>query len=209
MFFKTSDDVKIAYSINGKGKPIILITGFGGYQEIWTAQKQYLLQMGYQVITYDHRNMGKSERTAKGQTLSRLTQDLIELLNFLQISQAVFVGHSMGGSVIYNLLKVKPEIIKFAIIIDQSPYMLNTSNWHYGFMNYTKDNFKQETLKVPNVKETLNGVAPQIAVEVAKAKVDYPFNRQNNIKLLQEHSSIDWRPVVMNTRIPINVVAAK
>ena len=141
MFFKTSDDVKIAYSINGKGKPIILITGFGGYQEIWTAQKQYLLQMGYQVITYDHRNMGKSERTAKGQTLSRLTQDLIELLNFLQISQAVFVGHSMGGSVIYNLLKVKPEIIKFAIIIDQSPYMLNTSNWHYGFMNYTKDNF--------------------------------------------------------------------
>ena len=36
MLFKTSDNVKINYELTGKGKPIVLVNGFGAYQEIWS-----------------------------------------------------------------------------------------------------------------------------------------------------------------------------
>ena len=96
MLFETSDNVKINYELTGKGKTIVLVNGFGAYQEIWSAQVPFLNNLGYQVLTYDHRNMGKSQRTERGHNIVRLTQDLEELISFLKIKQAIFMGHSMG-----------------------------------------------------------------------------------------------------------------
>lgn len=209
MFIKTSDGIKLNYHVYGSGRPIILIAGFGGYQEIWTAQVDYLVKMGYQVITYDHRNMGQSERTPNGHTLKRLTKDLIELLENLDISDAAFITHSMGSSVLYDLLAINPELISLGIVLDQSPYMLNTADWPYGFMNYTPDNFIDEIKKVPRVHETVNGINPQIANKLSVAKVKYPFSRKDNLDLLQDHVQLDWRDVVGQETEPLMVVASK
>ena len=42
MLFKTSDNVEINYQLTGKGKTIVLVNGFGAYQEIWSAQVPFL-----------------------------------------------------------------------------------------------------------------------------------------------------------------------
>ena len=34
MDFKTSDGIRINYYVYGTGKPVVLIHGFGGYQQI-------------------------------------------------------------------------------------------------------------------------------------------------------------------------------
>ncbi len=209
MFFKTSDHIKINYHLEGKGKPIVLITGFGGYQEIWYKQVEYLSKMGYQVLTFDHRNMGKSQRTKKGLTLERLAQDMTELLNFLQIEQTVFIAHSMGGSVLYDLLGMNPNLIKLGIILDQSPYMLNTQSWSYGFMNLTPKNYRWEIKKVPKVRETLHGIDQEIANKLFPVKIKFPFKREDNLDLLTEHSRLDWRPIVEKTKTPLLVMAAR
>ncbi|EEJ72697.1 alpha/beta fold hydrolase [Lactobacillus ultunensis] len=209
MFFKTDDGVKLNYHIYGSGRPIILIAGFGGYQEIWTAQVDYLTHMGYQVITYDHRNMGRSERTSKGHTLKRLTEDILELSAALDISSVALITHSMGSSILYNLLAVKPELIKLGIIIDQSPYMLNTADWPYGFMNYTPDNFVSEIKKTPQVHETINGISSQVAGKLSFVKVKYPFSRKSNLDLLRDHVQLDWREVIKREKRPLMVIAAK
>lgn len=100
MLFKTSDNVEINYQLTGKGKIIVLVNGFGAYQEIWSAQVPFLNKLEYQVLTYDHRNMGKSQRTEKGHTIERLTQDLNELTSFYQTSY--FYRTFNGG--FYHLL---------------------------------------------------------------------------------------------------------
>lgn len=208
MIFKTSDGIKLNYQIFGEGKPLVLVTGFGGYQEVWTAQIKYFAQMGYQVITYDHRNFGKSQRTSKGHTLQRLTDDLIELMGHLSITKAVFVGHSMGGSLLYDLIKTKPELVYFAVIVDQTPYMLNNADWPYGFMNYTKENYKVAAKKTPQVHETLHGIDNQVALQLNNARVKFPFSRSDNFDLLCEHIAHDWRDIVTTSSVPINVIAA-
>ena len=208
-FFETSDHVKLSYHITGNGRPLVLLTGFGGYQEIWTDQVAYLNKMGYAVLTYDHRNMGRSQRTAKGQTLKRLTTDLVELLTFLKISHASFIGHSMGGSVLYHLLRSNPEVVDLGMIIDQSPYMLNNQSWKYGFLNYTAENFQKETLNIPKVHETLHGIDRQILTCLTPVKIAYPFDRLANINLLREHVQLDWRQTIRTTQRKLIIFAAK
>src|SRR5699024_12849637 len=104
MDFVTNDGIKINYQIKGNGKPIIFVAGLGGYQEVWTMLVDYFTQMGYQVITYDHRNFGRSQRTKNDHTLQRLTADLIELVQCLVIKQDVFGDHPRGRSSLLNVI---------------------------------------------------------------------------------------------------------
>lgn len=208
MDFVTNDGIKINYQIKGNGKPIIFVAGFGGYQEVWTMQVDYFTKMGYQVITYDHRNFGRSQRTKNDHTLQRLTDDLIELVQCLGIKQAVFVGHSMGGSLLFNMIKTAPDLVKLAVIVDQTPFMLNTSDWSYGFMNYTLSNYVREAKMVPAVHETLHGIDNRVAMKLNNARIDHPFSRSDNFDLLCEHIAHDWRGVVKDSQVPIDVIAA-
>lgn len=208
MDFVTSDGIRINYQIKGTGKPIIFVTGFGGYKEVWTEQVDYFAKMGYQVITYDHRNFGQSQRTEKGHTLQRLTDDLIELVHYLDINEVAFIGHSMGSSLLYDLIKTAPELAKLVVVVDQTPYMLNTANWQYGFMNYTPNNYVEEAKKEPQVHETLNGLSDKVAFALNKARIEHPFSRADNFDLLCEHITYDWREVVNNSNVPVDVIAA-
>ncbi|MCT6889788.1 MAG: alpha/beta hydrolase [Lactobacillus sp.] len=208
-YYQTEDGIKLNFHFYGKGKPIVLITGFGGYQEIWLKQISYLVDMGYQVLTYDHRNMGQSERTANGHTLRQLTADLINLLGFLGINHAGFIGHSMGGSILFALIDTKPDLVDLACIVDQSPYMLNTTNWHFGFMNFTSQNYKIQCQKIPNINETFQGLNSDVAHRLNLIKAKFPFVRQNNLDLLQEHIRYDWRDLVKYTNCKIAVFASR
>lgn len=209
MLFKTSDNVKIDYEIVGKGRPIVLVNGFGAYQEIWSAQVPFLNKLGYQVITYDHRNMGKSQRTEKGHNIERLTQDLFELVSFLQIKKAIFMGHSMGASIIFCLMKDYHDLIKQALIIDQSPKMLNDNEWQYGFMDYTRKNYLEKCQERPSVHETYAGLDDDVYAKLMQAKQDNPFDRKDNVDLLENHMSLDWRSVLENTEIQTTFFVAK
>lgn len=208
-YYQTEDGIKLNFHLYGKGKPIVLITGFGGYQEIWLKQISYLVDMGYQVLTYDHRNMGQSERTAYGHTLRQLTADLINLLGFLGIDHAGFIGHSMGGSILFDLIDIKPDLVDLACIIDQSPYMLNTTNWHFGFMNFTPQNYKIQCQKASNINETFQGLNSDVAHRLNLIKAKSPFVRRNNLDLLQEHIRYDWRDLVKYTDRKIAVFASR
>lgn len=209
MLFKTSDDIEIDYELSGKGKPIVLVNGFGAYQEIWSAQVPFLTKLGYQVLTYDHRNMGRSQRTEYGHNIARLTQDLYELTSFLKIKQAIFMGHSMGASIIFCLMKKWSEIVKQALLVDQSPKMLNDKNWEYGFMDYTSKNYEEKCQERPHVHETYAGLDDGVYAKLMLAKKANPFDRKDNVDLLENHMSLDWREVLETTNIPTTFFVAK
>ena len=77
MDFYTNDSIRLDYQDRGKGQPVVLVEGFGGYQEIWSQQVDYLLDMNCRVITYDHRNHGHSQRTKQGLKIDQLATDLV------------------------------------------------------------------------------------------------------------------------------------
>ncbi|KRK79387.1 alpha/beta fold hydrolase [Companilactobacillus nodensis] len=208
MKFLTDDKVELDYNIYGTGKPVILIAGFGGYQEIWQLQVDYLVKMNYQVITYDHRNHGASERTNTGLTMSRLITDLHELIDYLQLDEPLLIGHSMGASVCYGYLS-RYDNVAAVMSVDQTVKMLNDMDWHYGFMNINTDNYRTETSQPADVHETLHGLNFRVMVKLNLAKNKYPFDRVANLPLLFDHVTKDWHETIQKSSHPIMLVAAK
>lgn len=109
MDFQTSDGVQLNYQVQGTGQPVVLIHGFGGYQQIWCLQVPELLANGYQVVSYDQRNHGASGHTAGLASVDRLIADLHELLVGLNIERPFLIGHSMGAAEIYGFLQHYPD----------------------------------------------------------------------------------------------------
>lgn len=105
MDYQTSDGVQLNYQVAGSGQPVVLIHGFGGYQQIWCLQVPELVKQGYQVISYDQRNHGASGHTPGLDSIDRLIDDLHELLVGLKVDWPFLIGHSMGAAEIYGFLK--------------------------------------------------------------------------------------------------------
>ena len=107
MEFKTNDNVTLHYSDTGKkDKPVLLgIPGIGGSSQMWRDLIN-LFKKDYRFIMLDPRNQGKSERTYRGQRISRHAADLEELLVKLDLHDVVAIGNSMGAANIWAYLSI-------------------------------------------------------------------------------------------------------
>jgi pimeloyl-ACP methyl ester carboxylesterase len=114
-----SDGVKIHYTVQGKGDPVILIHGlYSNARMNWdmpgiTAD----LARHYQVITLDCRGHGQSDKPeAEGEYGAKMAEDVVRLMDHLHISKANVVGYSMGGMITMKLLTLHPGRIKSAVL---------------------------------------------------------------------------------------------
>ena len=96
--FRTTDDVTLAYTDEGEGRPVVLVHGYTAPAASWALTVDALLDAGYRAITFDRRAHGESETPAHGQRMARHGRDLGELLAHLDLEDAVVVGASMGGN---------------------------------------------------------------------------------------------------------------
>ena len=95
MEFKVKDGQIIYYRDLGKGFPIVFLHGnnlSGNY-----FAKQGILYRDYRLIFIDSRNHGRSSRQSVKMTFEQMAADLEEILQFLNIKKALFVGHSDAG----------------------------------------------------------------------------------------------------------------
>jgi len=114
-------DVKLCYEILGKedGYPILLIHGFGVKKEVWMAQVGDLSQH-FKVIRFDNRGSGKSSRPS-GTNMEIFTDDIKNLLDYLQIEKTHVMGWSLGGMIAQNFVLKYPEKVDKLILICTVP----------------------------------------------------------------------------------------
>lgn len=207
----TNDGTRLNYYRYGStGQPVVLVHGFGGYQEVWCLQVDHLVRQGYQVITYDQRNHGSSSHDDQLDSLAPLIRDLAELLKKLELDKPFLIGHSMGAAVIYGFLAQYPQYpLSGVIAIDQSPKMLNTPQWPYGYMDATRASYRLILKEHGNVRETLNGVPKQVIDKLAPEKEMFPFVRAENLPLLYDHARRDWRTTLATTNVPVLLVTGE
>lgn len=114
----TDDDCEIYYEVLGNGPSIVFISGFMGITDIWRAQIDSL-KAHYRCIAFDTRGAGRSEkplpRLAYG--VKRHARDLFSVLDALEVSRAVFVGHSMGGNIALEANAAQPERVAGIVLI--------------------------------------------------------------------------------------------
>lgn len=75
----------------------IFMHGLGSSQDYYHAVAQGLLVHGFRCIIFDNTGAGRSPYTYVEQSVETLGDDIIGILDALEVSKAVVVGHSMGG----------------------------------------------------------------------------------------------------------------
>jgi pimeloyl-ACP methyl ester carboxylesterase len=81
----------------GIRETFIFMHGLGSSQDYYYAVTQGLLAKGFRCIIFDNTGAGRSPYTFVEQSIQSYADDVIGILDALNVSKAVFVGHSMGG----------------------------------------------------------------------------------------------------------------
>lgn len=112
--------ISINYELEGEGKTIVFVHGLSDSLEYWYALTNELKEK-YQILSFDLRGHGKSGDDDKITTIDLYAEDLYQLLNALNIDDAVFIGLSLGGNVILDLAIKHPEMVNGLIIMSSFP----------------------------------------------------------------------------------------
>jgi pimeloyl-ACP methyl ester carboxylesterase len=87
----------IFYHVYGKGKPVMLVHGFGEDGIVWKNQVEFL-EKNFKLIVPDLPGSGQSD-TTEDMSMEGLSEILKTILDIEQTGPCILIGHSMGGYV--------------------------------------------------------------------------------------------------------------
>jgi len=111
------NDIQMAYTDAGAGDPVVLIHGYPFNRSLWNEQVA-ALSSAYRVITPDLRGFGETDPSEGPATMNLMAQDVADLMDHLEIPQAVIGGLSMGGYVALAFYKQFPSRVRALILAD-------------------------------------------------------------------------------------------
>jgi non-heme chloroperoxidase len=95
--FITDDGTQIYYKDWGTGQPVVLSHGWPLSADSWESQAFHLASHGFRVIAHDRRGHGRSSQPWDGNDMDHYADDLSQLIEHLDLSDAILVGFSTGG----------------------------------------------------------------------------------------------------------------
>ena len=103
-------DVPAAGSASAQ-PPVVLLHGKNFFGAYWSETIAYLTKKGHRVIVPDQVGFGKSSKPSLHYSFHQLAANTKKLLDTLGVSNAVVVGHSMGGMLATRMALMYPEMV--------------------------------------------------------------------------------------------------
>jgi pimeloyl-ACP methyl ester carboxylesterase len=108
------------YVRQGRGAPpLVFVHGFGCSLEDWKGQLEFFSKTN-EVVACDLRGHGQSPGRAHECSIEHYGGDVAALLNNLELSASILVGHSMGCRVVLEAAHLAPERVCGIVLIDGS-----------------------------------------------------------------------------------------
>jgi non-heme chloroperoxidase len=125
----TKDGTQIYYKDWGTGQPIVFSHGWPLSADAWEDQMLFLTDRGYRCIAHDRRGHGRSSQPWDGNEMNTYADDLAELVEKLDLKNAIHVGHSTGGGEVARYIgrHGTRRVAKAVLIGAVPPLMLKTS----------------------------------------------------------------------------------
>lgn len=90
--------ININYEVEGQGEPLVMIMGVAATRIAWIFQTA-AFKKRYQVVTFDNRGVGASDKPPGDYTIRMMADDTVGLMDNLGIDKAHILGVSMGGMI--------------------------------------------------------------------------------------------------------------
>jgi non-heme chloroperoxidase len=130
MKITVKDGTEIYYKDWGTGQPIVFHHGWPLSSDDWDAQMMFFLKKGYRVIAHDRRGHGRSSQGSIGHDMDTYAADVAELTEFLNLKDAIHIGHSTGGGEVirYAAKYGKGRVAKAVLISAVTPIMVQSDS---------------------------------------------------------------------------------
>ncbi len=114
----------IYYYKKGSGKAIVLIHGFLENNKMWNVLVNKIKE-DHSVVVLDLLGHGKSNGLCDVHTMEQQAKVVNDVMNRLDIMNAVIVGHSMGGYISMAFVELFPEKVSGLILLNSHPFSDN------------------------------------------------------------------------------------
>src|SRR5688572_25495376 len=123
--------------IVGRGtQPMMFAHGFGCDQNMWRLVTP-AFEDSHRIVLFDHVGAGQSDITAynrqKYETLDGYATDVLEICRHLQLSDVVFVGHSVSAMIGVLAANREPERFAALVLVGPSPRYIDDADYVGGF----------------------------------------------------------------------------
>ena len=149
----------------GSGFPLVLVHGYLGSSEMWSLQKEFLSK-NFRVISPALPGFGESYKAQSLNSINAIAKFVFKCLDEKKITEFYLMGHSMGGMIVQEMVKISGDRIKKLICFATGS--IGDIPGRFETMDTTRERLKKDGLK-----ETVNRVPKKWFVEGNKAKYYY------------------------------------
>ena len=120
-----ANNTRLHYEVTGQGQTLVFIHGLGSSARDWEFQTP-VFSKEYQVIIYDLRGHGQSDKPEGPYTIEMFASDLASLLAGLGVDSAHLVGISLGGAIAFQFALDYPNRVRTLTIVNSGPSLGGT-----------------------------------------------------------------------------------
>lgn len=214
-YAETEDGVSIAYFAMGRGPPLVFASNFWGDANMYAAPHPHtrymtdrLVELGWQLVRYDVRGMGSSQREVTDFSLDARVLDVQAVVRHLGLRRFAVAGVDAASLVALAYAVANPDRVSHVVALN---------GWAYG-----PDRFGNN---VSRVVESMNEIAVKdwrfftMALAKLVTELDDPVHTQRLAELFlhsstpQNHEAleratteIDLKPLLGSLEMPVLVV---
>jgi len=198
-------------TVQGAGRPVILIPGLACSAEVWTETAEHLNAKGFQTHAITIAGFGGTKPVQSEHLLSDVRDDIATYVQQSHLEHPVIVGHSLGGFLALWFAARNPELAGKVVSVDGLPFLVAVWN-----PNSTQDDartlagtIREKMLTAgladyqAQARQTIESMVTSSANRERELKVDLSSDRATAAQAMSEMMSTDLRPEVAKISAPV------